>query len=116
MHDPTEGGVATGLHEMALASRAGLKVEEQRIPILPATERLCAELDLAPLGLIASGSLLITAEPDAAERIAAACRAQGIACADIGEVTPEEEGLRLLRGGAWTDLPRYDQDEVAKLF
>jgi hydrogenase expression/formation protein HypE len=116
MHDPTEGGVATGLHEMALASGVGLKVEEESIPILPATERLCAELHLEPLGLIASGSLLITAEPAGAERIAAACRAEGIACADIGEVTPEEEGLRLLRGESWTDLPRYDQDEVAKLF
>ncbi len=116
MHDPTEGGVATGLHELALASGVGLAIEHARVPLLPETERLCAEFGLEPLGLIASGSLLLTAEAAAAERIIAACRAEGIACADIGEVRPEAEGMRLLREGAWLDLPRYDQDEIAKLF
>ncbi len=116
MHDPTEGGVATGLHEMALASGVGLSIDYARIPLLPATERFCSEFELEPLGLIASGSLLIAAEADAAARIVAGCRAEGIACADIGEVTAQEQGLRLLRDGAWMDLPRYDQDEIGKLF
>ncbi len=116
MHDPTEGGVATGLHEMALASGVGLSIDYARIPLLPATERFCSEFELEPLGLIASGSLLIAAEADAAARIVAGCRAEGIACADIGEVTAQKQGLRLLRDGAWMDLPRYDQDEIGKLF
>ena len=116
MHDPTEGGVATGLHEMALASGVGLAIDYARIPVLPATDRLCAEFGLEPLGLIASGSLLIAADAEAAPRIVEACRAEEIACADIGEVTLQADGLRLLREGAWMDLPRYDQDEIAKLF
>ena len=116
MHDPTEGGVATGLHELALASRVGLAIEQARIPVLPLTARLCADFELAPLGLLASGSLLIAAEPGAAARIVQGCLAERIACVDIGEVTPAADGVRLLRDGGWVDLPRYDQDEIARLF
>lgn len=116
MHDPTEGGLATGLHELAIASGVGLAIDEAAIPILPETESLCALLGLEPLGLIASGSLLIAADPADADAIAGAIRAEGIACAEIGAVVPAEEGIRIGRDGAWRDLPRYDQDEIAKVF
>ncbi len=116
MHDPTEGGVATGLHELAIASEVGLAVEADAIPILPETARLCGEFDLEPLGLIASGSLLIAAAPEAAARIAAAIGDAGIDCADTGEVVERERGVKIRRGGRWEDLPRYDQDEIARLF
>jgi len=116
MHDPTEGGVATGLHELAIAGEVGLQIAFEAIPILPETERFCAEFGLEPLGLIASGSLLIAAPPEGAGRIGAAIRDAGIDCADIGEVVERERGVKMQRDGAWSDLPRYDQDEIAKLF
>lgn len=116
MHDPTEGGLATGLHELAIASGVGLRVDEAAIPVLPETESFCALLDLEPLGLIASGSLLIATAPADADAIAGAIRAEGIACAEIGEVVPAEEGIRICGAGAWRDLPRYDQDEITKVF
>lgn len=116
MHDPTEGGLATGLHELAIASGVGLTVDEAAIPVLPETESFCALLGLEPLGLIASGSLLIAADPADADAIAGAIRAEGIACADVGAVVRAEEGIRIGRDGAWRDLPRYDQDEIAKVF
>ena len=116
MHDPTEGGVATGLHELAMASEVGLAIEGDSIPVFPETERLCSDLGLDPLGLIASGSLLIVAPEEASEAIIAACGERGIACADIGQVRPASEGVRMRRGGRWRDLPRYDQDELTRLF
>lgn len=116
MHDPTEGGLATGLHELAIASGVGLQVHFDAIPILPETESFCELLGLEPLGLIASGSLLIAADPGDADAIAAAIRAEGIACAEIGEVVAADRGLKLRRGLSWFDLPRYDQDEIAKVF
>jgi len=116
MHDPTEGGLAMGLHELAMASGVGLQVHFEAIPVLPETQDFCALLDLEPLGLIASGSLLIAADPADADAIAAAIRAEGIACAEIGEVVPADHGVKLRRGLNWFDLPRYDQDEIAKLF
>ena len=61
MHDPTEGGVATGLLEMALAADAGLAIDLDAIPVPDLARRLCAVFDLDPLGTIASGALLATA-------------------------------------------------------
>ena len=65
MHDPTEGGLATGLRELAEASGLGMRVEMEKIAVFPETEVLCGKLRLDPLGLLASGALLIvTAEED----------------------------------------------------
>ncbi len=115
MHDPTEGGVATGLHELAMAANVGIAVHADDIPILPETQSFCDLLGIAPLGLIASGSLLIAAPPGEAERIIESCRHEGIECADIGEVVEPDRGVRIRRGEVWEDLPRYDQDEITKL-
>lgn len=116
MHDPTEGGVATGLWEMALAAGIGLRVDGDAIPIFPETARLCAHFGLEPLGLIASGSLLIAVDHRDAPGVIAACVGRGIACAQIAGATAPEAGCRLTRSGIETALPRFDQDEIARLF
>ena len=58
MHDPTEGGVATGLWELADASGCGLEVELGAVPVTRLTAAACAVFGLDPLGTIASGGLL----------------------------------------------------------
>ena len=60
MHDPTEGGVATGLYELAMAAGIGVEVNLDAIPIAPLAAKLCAVYGLDPLGTIASGALLTT--------------------------------------------------------
>lgn len=115
MHDPTEGGLATALWEMAQASGVGLRVDGEQIPVLPQAVKLCEEFALDPLGLIASGSLLAAVAPEDAERALAACRAAGVACTAIGEATDPREGVLLTRGGRAQPLPRYDQDEITKV-
>jgi len=115
MHDPTEGGVATALHELAWAAGAGIEVWEDTIPILPACARLCATLHADPLGLIASGALLAAVAPQDIPAVMAACRDAGIACAHIGEVRPQEAGAFLVSRGARRPLPRFDRDEIARL-
>jgi hydrogenase maturation factor len=116
MHDPTEGGLATGLHELAEASGAGLRVERAAIPILPETESLCAEFDLDPLGLIASGALLLSVGADDAGAVLAALRSAGIAAAQIGRVVAPELGVRLIVEDGEVALPRFDRDEFTRLF
>ncbi|MGC9317180.1 MAG: AIR synthase family protein [Armatimonadota bacterium] len=116
MHDPTEGGIATGLHELAMASDTGIQVAHDQIPFYPETEGFCEALGIEPLGLIGSGSLLIAAPPGDAERITEAVREKGVECADIGEVVEPERGIMIRRGLNWCELPRYDQDEIAKLY
>ena len=116
MHDPTEGGLATALWELAEASGVGLRIDRERIPVLPEGERLCREFGLDPLGTIASGSLLLTLAPADAALVLHACAREGIDCAFIGRVVPRGEGLTLVEGGRSRPLPTFPQDEIAKLF
>jgi hydrogenase expression/formation protein HypE len=115
MHDPTEGGLATGLQEVALAAGIGLCIDREAIPVLPECAVMCDALGLDPLGLIASGALLLTCAPDAADRVLSAWAAAGIDGTLIGHVTPPEEGCRLITRSGAMPLPRFPRDEVARL-
>jgi len=116
MHDPTEGGLATGLHELAAAASLGLMVEMEKIPILPETILLCRELDLNPLGLIASGALLIAASPKDSGKILSAIRFSGISASVIGKFWEKGKGVKIIEGGKSKDLPVFARDEIARLF
>jgi hydrogenase maturation factor len=116
MHDPTEGGLATALWELATASGAGLRIERERIAVLPEGERLCREFGLDPLGTIASGSLLLTLAPAEAAIVLHACAREGIDCAFVGQVVPQAEGVTLVEGGHARAMPVFPQDEITKLF
>jgi len=116
MHDPTEGGLATGLLELAFAAGVGLAIDRAAIPVLPECQALCQALGLDPLGLIASGALLLTCPAGEADRLVEAWEAEGIAGQVIGKVTPPEMGLVLLEAGRQGYLPRFARDEVARLF
>jgi hydrogenase expression/formation protein HypE len=116
MHDPTEGGLATGLWEMAQAADVTLEIEQSSIPVLPETAALCADLGLDPLGLIASGSLLVALAPDDAPEVLAALRGAGIAAAVIGEATGHGMGCYLCGAGGRRPVPRFTRDEIARLF
>src|SRR5262249_57995540 len=63
MHDPTEGGVATGLWELAQAAGVGLHISAEQLPVLPEGAILCEAFGLDPLGTIASRSLLAPVPP-----------------------------------------------------
>jgi hydrogenase expression/formation protein HypE len=116
MHDPTEGGLAMGLREVAQAAEAGLLVHRERIEILPETALLCAEYGLDPLGIIASGALLIVLSPQDSPRVIEKLDEAGVAAAVIGQVVTREEGLTLMAGGVARDLPYFERDEIARLF
>jgi len=116
MHDPTEGGVATGLWELAMASKVGLEVDGDAIHIMDETRELCRVFGLDPLGVIASGALLIAvSEPDA-ERACAALQAAGIRATPIARAVPPDRSLTLHTTSGVRPLPRFDQDEIARLF
>jgi hydrogenase maturation factor len=116
LHDPTEGGLATGLHELAAAARVGLLIEMERITILPETALLCQELRLDPLGLLASGALLIAASEGEAPKIITALQAAGISASVIGKILEKEKGVKLMRQGQVEDLPVFSRDELARFF
>jgi hydrogenase maturation factor len=114
MHDPTEGGLAAGLAEMASAGRHGLRVNLKAIPVLRECREICAALGIKPLGLIASGALLAALAPAKASLAVEALAAQGISAAIIGEVRPHDEGLTLVGADEAQPLPRFERDELAR--
>ena len=117
LHDLTEGGLATGLWELAEASGVDLVVDEHSLPILPQCETLCQHYGLDPLGLIGSGSLLIAADRKRAESIVEKLKAEGIDAAEIGAVMQRDRGCVLCSAdGAPRPLPTFARDEIARLF
>ena len=116
LHDPTEGGIVTGIFEMATASDLGVEVHYDKIPISEETLKLCESYHVDPLGTFASGSLLIAVSPSVSEDVISKLSAVGITAARIGVMMPQEEGLRLIRNGENLPLPVYHQDEISKIF
>jgi len=114
MHDPTEGGLATGLMEIGAASGLGLEVRFEAIPVLPETQTLCTELKLDPLGLIASGSLLITCPPEDTSRLLDAFAQNGILASVVGKMTARDHGLKMQTPSGPVDLPSFPRDELAR--
>jgi hydrogenase maturation factor len=116
MHDPTEGGIATALAEMAEAAGVGLRIDGDRIVRLPEGVELCRALGLDPLGTIASGALLLTLAPADAGIVIHALAREGIDCHYIGQVVPPEQGVRLVEGALERPMPVFAQDEITRLF
>jgi hydrogenase expression/formation protein HypE len=115
MHDVTEGGLATALRELAAACGHGIVVHRERVPLLPETRRLCELLGADPLGLIASGSLLVCCRPDEAGRLLRALDDGGIAAAVIGEVAERGDDVSALERGRPAPWPSFAADEAARL-
>jgi len=116
MHDPTEGGLATGLYELAAAANVGLEIEAQAVPIYPETQALCEAFGIDAWGVIASGSMLMAVEADDAVAIAEALRAARIDASIIGRVVERERGVMLRDASGVTPLKTFARDEIAKVF
>jgi hydrogenase maturation factor len=112
MHDPTEGGLATGLLEIARASACGIEVDQDRIPVIDIAQQILPVLGIDPLGAIASGSLIACCAPENAQKILTAWKGAGIQGTIIGRMT--EGGLTLLKAGKREPLPEFDRDEIAR--
>lgn len=116
MHDPTEGGVMTGLLEMARAAGAGMTIDLDAIPVPEESAALCREFGLDPLGTIASGAVLVAVAPGDTDRLAETLGRAGYPTARIGQITPAGAGLVALRGGAPAPWPMFATDEITRIF
>lgn len=116
MHDPTEGGIANGFHEMADAAGLGFRVYYEKIPIASETKKICEYFNLDPLALISSGSLLIAASRENADIIVRAIKEKGIEAAIIGEFLRNNETKVIVKDGKEFPLKRPESDELWKIF
>lgn len=114
LHDPTEGGFATAVRELAAASGAGAAIDADALPIFPETRLVADALGLDPLGLLASGALLIAAAPEAVPAIRRNLEAAGIPVSRVGTLTGDPESFTVHSGRDERELPSFAVDEVAR--
>ena len=95
MRDPTRGGLASTLNELAAASRVGVTITEAAIPIRPAVRSACEVLGLDPLYVASEGKLVAVVAPPEAERALAAMRKHplGEHAAIIGDIVADHPGM-----------------------
>ena len=116
MHDVTEGGLVTALEELGIAGGHRIKINMDTIPILAQTRRICQLLDINPLGLIGSGSLLICCREAGCEDLVAAVRKAGIEITCIGEVLQPGRGIIAEKYNQPAPWPQFETDEITRLF
>ncbi len=118
MHDPTEGGLAAGLNELAMAARVTITIQEDLVPVYPEGKALCAAFGIDPLGAIASGALLFTAAPAHKSAIDAAFNDQCIPVRAIGDIgVQSNDCVYIVRSnGATEPLPYRERDEILRIF
>jgi len=113
MHDPTEGGLAGGIHEMADASHVGVKILEENISVSHETAQICRYFKIDPLQLISSGALLISAKPRFANTIIKSLLRSGIQATIIGHFLENpKERILVRKDGNMQTLPRPTSDQL----
>jgi hydrogenase maturation factor len=99
---------------MASASDTGIVIEREAVNVLPATSEVCGSAGLDPLGLLASGALLIAvAEGDCAALLTALAGA-GLSAARIGSLVSADVGVIMSDKSGRIPVPRFQRDEVAR--
>jgi hydrogenase expression/formation protein HypE len=99
LRDPTRGGVASALNEIAAQAQVGVRLEETRIPIWEEVRGACEILGLDPLYVANEGKCLVIVDREAAEDVLAAMRGHplGQEGAIIGDVVEDHPGRVFMR-------------------
>lgn len=116
MHDPTEGGLSTALHELARAAEVGLEINEEHVPMREETRVICERLGIDPWGLMGSGALLVCVNAADAEPLLKAYAEANIEARNIGAVYGPDHGVyRVNAGTGACPLPLYEVDELIRV-
>ncbi len=99
LRDPTRGGLATTLSEIARQSGVGIVIDEGRVPVRPAVAAACELLGFDPLYVANEGKLVAVVAREEGEKVLRAMRSEryGQEAVIIGEVRPEPAGRVLMR-------------------
>ena len=116
MHDITEGGLATALEELSIAGEHVIRIDMDQIPVYPQTQKISDLLDINPLGLIGSGSLLICCRSQDSQALMDEIAAANIEITEIGEVVDKGQGIKAYKKKKPAEWPTFEVDEITKLF
>jgi hydrogenase expression/formation protein HypE len=99
MRDPTRGGLASTLNEIAAASNVGIAIDESRLPVRAEVQSACELLGLDPVYVANEGKAVFVVAPEAAETVLTALHTHplGREAARIGQVTAEHPRMLLAR-------------------
>lgn len=115
MRDPTRGGVAAAVHDIARASNVGIRLREDALPISREVRGACDLLGLDPLTIANEGKVLVFCRATDAARVLATMKQHplGREARVIGEVSETPEGMALLRttigGERIIDMPTGEE-------
>lgn len=110
MHDVTEGGVLGAIYELAVASGNGAAVDNERLPIDEIQAAVCKAFSLDPRYCIGAGSMIITCKKGAATNVINRLAEKRIPCMEVGYITPEENGIKIIESKKEKDLRYMDED------
>ena len=116
MHDPTEGGLINGIVEMALASDKEIVVALEEVPVYEESRILCEAFGLDPLGVIASGALLLTIPSSDLSNLQRVFREASIPVRVIGEVKEGPARVLTISEGGTKEVQPFARDEILKIF
>jgi hydrogenase maturation factor len=116
MHTPTEGGILNGLYEISEAAQVGVKIYESDILIADETKQICDALNIDPLKLLSSGSLLVVSDPDKKTILIKSFSEIGVKALVIGQITSKSKGM-IMQGsdGIERKIGKVDQDELYRI-
>ena len=117
MRDPTRGGLATVAHDIAAATGAGVRLYEERIPVLAPVASVCEILGYDPLYLASEGRVVAVLSPDASQAAVAALQAAGFADARTIGVVEDLDKLVVLQTplGGERILPELEEDPLPRI-
>jgi hydrogenase maturation factor len=117
MHDPTEGGLVNGIVEMALASDHEIEVDLERVFVYEESRVLCKAFGLDPLGVIASGALLLTISPRDLSKLQKALGRASIPVQVIGKIRKGKARVFATGSGKGRrEIKPFDRDEILKIY
>ena len=116
MHDPTEGGLANALWELAIASGKSLEIDREAIHVPEIPRRVCRAFGIDPLASIASGALLICVPQNDAENICKALEKEGIICTVMGKVSEGRAEVWEQVASGRRQFLRPERDEITRIF
>jgi len=119
MRDPTRGGLASTLNEIALASGVGIVIDEARIPVRTEVQSACELLGLDPVYVANEGKVVFFVAPEAEELVISVLRAHplGWNAARIGHVTADHKGMLVARTamGANRVIPQQIGEQLPRI-
>lgn len=113
MHDITEGGVLGAIWETAISNGVGVRIVEEQIPLKNSTKAIAQAVNIDPLRLISSGSMIVVMEESDAKLYIEKLKQEGIDASVIGTVT--EAGMKLESGGVEKEIESPKSDEIYKV-